>query len=84
MKELGDKQLKQTRFERNKIGKALRQSVPMSSHGQWAPAANRADPVRLLKEQDKDRGGKPDTHQIRPHACFPLYLLPRIGRLDGY
>ena len=55
MKEKADKQSRQTRIDRKKIGKAKRQDVPFSSHGQWTPAANRPDPVRLLKAQDEDR-----------------------------
>ena len=55
MEEKVDKQLKQTRFERKNIGKALRQTVPLSSHSQWATAADRPDPVSLLKGQDEGR-----------------------------
>ena len=55
MREKGDKQSRQTRLEREKMGKALRQAVPLSSHGQWAPAADRPDPVSLLKIQDEGR-----------------------------
>jgi uncharacterized protein (DUF2252 family) len=36
-------------------GKDLRKEVPLSSHGQWAPAADRPDPVSLLQAQDEGR-----------------------------
>ncbi len=36
-------------------GKALRKQTPRSSHGEWAPAADRPDPIELLRSQDSDR-----------------------------
>ena len=36
-------------------GKDLRKLVPRSSHGDWAPAADRPDPLSLLQNQDKGR-----------------------------
>ena len=36
-------------------GKAARVAAPRSSHGEWAPAAGRADPVELLTRQDAER-----------------------------
>ena len=41
--------------ERVALGKSLRKQVPRSSHGDWAPAAERPDPVSLLQNQDKGR-----------------------------
>ena len=43
------------RPERQKMGKALRKQVPRSSHGDWTPAPDRPDPIRLLQAQDKGR-----------------------------
>ena len=43
------------RSERKQIGKALRRQVPLESHGQWKPAADRPDPLALLQAQDKGR-----------------------------
>jgi uncharacterized protein (DUF2252 family) len=37
--------------ERAAKGKTLRAEVPRSSHGDWAPAAGRPDPIALLQEQ---------------------------------
>jgi uncharacterized protein (DUF2252 family) len=41
--------------ERKEQGKALRKTVPRSSHAEWSPGADRADPVELLSSQDADR-----------------------------
>jgi uncharacterized protein (DUF2252 family) len=41
--------------ERVARGKAARNEVPRSSHGSWAPAANRLDPVDLLEKQAASR-----------------------------
>src|SRR5271155_5303896 len=41
--------------ERMAAGRALRDRVPRPSHGKWAPAADRPDPVALLKESDRGR-----------------------------
>jgi uncharacterized protein (DUF2252 family) len=43
------------RSERKQMGKALRQQVPFGSHGNWAPATDRPDPLALLQAQDKGR-----------------------------
>ena len=43
------------RSERKKLGKALRQEVPFSSHSQWTPAPDRPDPLSLLQAQDQGR-----------------------------
>ncbi len=36
-------------------GKALRKTTPRSSHGDWQPAPDRPDPLKLLRAQDADR-----------------------------
>jgi uncharacterized protein (DUF2252 family) len=41
--------------ERVAIGKAARAEVPRSSHGDWAPATGRPDPIALLHEQAETR-----------------------------
>jgi uncharacterized protein (DUF2252 family) len=41
--------------ERMAKGRAARNDVPRSSHGRWAPAENRLDPVALLEEQGASR-----------------------------
>ena len=41
--------------ERVARGKAARSEVPRSSHGRWAAAQNRPDPVALLEEQGESR-----------------------------
>jgi uncharacterized protein (DUF2252 family) len=41
--------------ERRARGKAARNEAPRSTHAEWAPAADRPDPVGLLEEQAKSR-----------------------------
>jgi len=41
--------------DRRQTGAALRRAVPRSAQGQWAPPADRADPVGILIEQGKSR-----------------------------
>jgi uncharacterized protein (DUF2252 family) len=36
-------------------GRALRKSVPRSSHGEWSPATDRPDPVDLITSQNDSR-----------------------------
>ncbi len=44
--------------ERAAAGKAARAATPRSSHGEWEPAADRADPVDVLERQAGSRVGK--------------------------
>jgi uncharacterized protein (DUF2252 family) len=44
--------------ERAATGKAARRRAPRSSHGEWAPAAERPDPVDLLERQAASRVGR--------------------------
>lgn len=44
-----------TRDERRARGRAARVEVPRRSHGAFAPAADRRDPVEVMREQDADR-----------------------------
>jgi hypothetical protein len=44
--------------ERSAAGKAARGKAPRSSHADWAPAADRADPVELLEGQATSRVGQ--------------------------
>ena len=41
--------------ERATAGKAARKKASRSSHGDWAPAARRRDPVKVLEDQAKSR-----------------------------
>ena len=41
--------------ERAAAGKAAREKVPRSSHGEWKPPARRRDPVKVLEDQAKSR-----------------------------
>ncbi len=44
-----------TRAERSAAGKALRSKAPRTSHGGWASAADRPDPISLLEESNRTR-----------------------------
>jgi uncharacterized protein (DUF2252 family) len=44
--------------ERAAAGKAAREAAPRTSHGEWAAAADRADPVELLERQATSRVGQ--------------------------
>ena len=44
-----------TRAERYAAGKALRSSVPRSSHAEWAPDPERPDPISMLEESNRTR-----------------------------
>jgi len=47
-----------TPAERAAAGKSARKVAPRSSHGEWAAAADRADPVELLERQAVSRVGQ--------------------------
>lgn len=44
-----------TRAERYAAGKALRSKAPRTSHGEWASASDRPDPINLLEESNRTR-----------------------------
>jgi len=44
-----------SRAERLAAGKALRDSVPRTSHAEWKPPAKRRDPIDILEASNKDR-----------------------------
>ena len=44
-----------SRKEQHKSGKARRTEIPLSSHGEWNPRADRPDPLDLLQAQDEGR-----------------------------
>ena len=41
--------------ERRSIGVEWRQKVPLEAHAEWAPPANRADPLDILIAQGRER-----------------------------
>ena len=41
--------------ERRALGREARKAAPRASHGSWTPAADRPDPIALLRAQDEDR-----------------------------
>jgi uncharacterized protein (DUF2252 family) len=45
----------ETRSDRRRSGKAIRQETPLRSHSEWTSLPDRPDPLQLLQEQDRDR-----------------------------
>ncbi|MBY0276882.1 DUF2252 domain-containing protein [Candidatus Binatia bacterium] len=45
----------ETRRDRIERGRALRESVPRSAHGEWQPSQSRKDPIAVLERQAKSR-----------------------------
>ena len=41
--------------ERREYGRSLRDKTPLESHAEWSPGPERADPVKLIEEQNEDR-----------------------------
>ncbi len=52
-----------TRAERQEAGRALRKSVPRSSHADWSPWSGRRDPIDVLEAQGDSRA--PELVPIR-------------------
>ena len=61
--------------ERHDVGREARNRVPRSSHGDWTPAADRADPVALLVEQNerRDQDLVPVRHGRMKVSPFTFY-----------
>ena len=78
-----------TRADRQAAGKALRESVPRSSHAAWTSPADRADIIVLLEESNQDR--LPELTPLRyarmlqsPLACFrgaAIVMATDVARL---
>ena len=50
-----EKRENKTLAERQALGREARKAAPRTSHGAWAPAPDRPDPIALLRAQDDDR-----------------------------
>jgi uncharacterized protein (DUF2252 family) len=50
-----EKRESKTVAERQALGREARKVAPRTSHGAWAPAPDRPDPIALLRAQDDDR-----------------------------
>jgi uncharacterized protein (DUF2252 family) len=64
-----------TPADRKARGKEIRKTVPRSSHAVWAPPADRADPVTLITDQDRDRLQflVPIRHYRMAESAFTFY-----------
>ena len=77
-----------TPAERAARGKEARATAPRSAHGEWAPAADRFDPVELLEEQSASR--VPELVPVRygrmlvsPFTFFRGAAYPMAADLAG-
>ena len=61
-----------TADERAAAGKAAREKTSRASHGDWAPAARRRDPVKVLEDQSKGR--VQELVPIPTGGCWPRPL----------
>ena len=61
--------------ERAALGKAARAEVPRASHGEWAPAPDRPDPLELLAAQETTRVPElvPIRHARMAASPFAFY-----------
>ena len=61
--------------ERSNAGKASRDQVPRSSHAQWSPSADRADPVATITAQNSHRLPwlVPVRHARMAESAFAFY-----------
>lgn len=57
------------------VGRAIRNDVPRSSHGDWAPAQDRPDPVELITSQEESRLQflVPIRHRRMSQSPFAFY-----------
>ncbi len=64
-----------TTAERAARGRAARAAVPRSRHGQWAPAADRRDPLEILADQEANRVPElvPIRHGRMAASAFAFY-----------
>src|ERR1700712_5968465 len=62
------------RADRYRMGRQLRQQVSRSALGDWAPPADRPDPVALINE----------SHQGRLDWLIPLRVGPVAARPFGF
>lgn len=60
---------------RSERGRAAREGAPRSSHGGWAPAADRPDPVEMIEAQNESRLQwlVPLRHQRMSESPFAFY-----------
>ena len=71
--------------ERAAVGREARVRAPRSSHGDWHPAADRPDPVKILTDQAEGRVGGVAS-EVNPHLVFLLgveFVREIYSRLEG-
>ena len=70
-----------SRAERRAYGKSRRREAPRSSHADWTPAPDRADPLALLAENERDRLPQllPIRHARMAASPFAFYRGHALG-----
>ena len=63
--------------DRRAAGRDLRKVVPRSAHAEWAPPADRPDPVSVLAGQDTHAGSRAPPGPLRAHGDVRVRVLPR-------
>ncbi len=76
-------EIEQSPAERGAAGKAARERAPRSSHGDWAPATDRPDPVDVLQAPGRRPSLRSRPPALRPDARLRLHLLSRRRRDHG-
>jgi hypothetical protein len=68
-----------TRAERYTEGRALRAKAPRTSHGEWASASDRPDPISLLEESKPHPCAGTGAHPLWTHVHLTVHLLTWLG-----
>ena len=71
------------RAERYALGKRLREQVPRTSLGDWAPPVGRPDPVQQIMESHEGRLGLAGAGAGRPDDRHAVRVPARHRRRDG-
>ena len=67
--------------ERTAGGRQARSRAPRSSHGEWAPAADRRDPIDLLARRLVDEGGMSERDVTAMRARVTAQIEEAAARI---
>ena len=57
--------------------------VSRASHGEWAPAADRRDPIEVLLASERGSAGGAGADPLRSDGGEPVHVLAGVGGGDG-
>ncbi len=69
--------------ERLSFGKALRDTVPRSTHGNWNQSADRPDPIAALEASSQGRLPKKSADSVWSDAEVTVHLPSGCGDRHG-